>query len=192
MTHFDGHGNLSQVDFVTINGGPSGSEWRPGTGTYEVNPDCTGTAEIHFTDGQPTVNLRMVVVGGGRQVMNIVEGNATGATGIRSARNVRPTRDDRAPARWDPCPKRGSLVGRVRPGPRGPRSSDQNAGSRLGQPVRGAGRERLHARAAAVPAEDQDGDGDRTGGGRLPNSRMRSMPSALGIEVGEHDVRVER
>jgi hypothetical protein len=83
MTRFDGRGNLRQVDFVTVNGVPSGSDWRPATGTYEVNPDCTGTAEIHFTDGQPPLNLRMVVVDGGRQVMNIVEGNATGATGIR-------------------------------------------------------------------------------------------------------------
>jgi hypothetical protein len=83
MTHFDGHGNLSQVDFVTLNGAPAGSDWRPATGTYEVNPDCTGTAEIHFNDGEPPLNLRMVVVDGGRQVMNIVESNATGATGIK-------------------------------------------------------------------------------------------------------------
>jgi hypothetical protein len=83
MTSFDGHGNLSQVDFVTINGAPSGSDWRPGTGTYDVNPDCTGTAEIQFTDGQPPLHLRMVVVDGGRQVMNIVEGNPVAATGIR-------------------------------------------------------------------------------------------------------------
>jgi hypothetical protein len=83
MTHFDGHGNLSQVDFVTLNGVPSGSDWSPATGTYEVNPDCTGTAEIHFTDSRPTLNLRMVVVDGGRQIMNVVVGNATGATGIK-------------------------------------------------------------------------------------------------------------
>ena len=83
LKHFDGHGNLTQVDFVTLNGAPSGSDWRPATGTYEVNPDCTGTSEIRFNDGQPTLNLRFVVVDGGRQIMEIVEGNATGAMGIK-------------------------------------------------------------------------------------------------------------
>jgi hypothetical protein len=46
MTHFDGHGNLSQVDFVTLNGVAGGPDWRPATGTYEINADCTGTAQI--------------------------------------------------------------------------------------------------------------------------------------------------
>jgi hypothetical protein len=29
MTHFDGHGNLSQVDFTTRNGAPVTPDWRP-------------------------------------------------------------------------------------------------------------------------------------------------------------------
>jgi hypothetical protein len=83
MTHFDGHGSLSQVDFVTHNGVPVGSDWRPATGSYELNADCTGTAEIHFDDGSPSLNLRLVVVDGGRQVSTIVEGQPTGSTGIK-------------------------------------------------------------------------------------------------------------
>ena len=59
MTHFDGHGNLSQVDFVTLNG-VGGPDWRPATGTYEINPDCTGSAQI-IPVGAPPVNLRLVV-----------------------------------------------------------------------------------------------------------------------------------
>jgi hypothetical protein len=54
MTHFDGAGRLTQVDFVMSNGAP-----LPGPadatlfhideeGTYQVNPDCTGSAVIHF------------------------------------------------------------------------------------------------------------------------------------------------
>src|SRR4026209_622830 len=42
MTHFDGEGNLSQVDFTTRNGVPVSSDWRPAAGTYEINSDCTG------------------------------------------------------------------------------------------------------------------------------------------------------
>src|SRR5262245_26164666 len=82
MTHFDGHGNLSQVDFTTRNGVPLGADWRPAVGTYEINADCTGTAQIIPSDGSPTLNLRLVVVDRGREVRTIVVGNATGSVGI--------------------------------------------------------------------------------------------------------------
>jgi len=83
MQHFDGQGNFSQVDFITLNGTPEGSDWRPATGTYEVNPDCTGTQVINFNDGTPSLHLRLLVVDGGRQVMGLVEGIATSSIGIR-------------------------------------------------------------------------------------------------------------
>jgi hypothetical protein len=83
MTNFDGHGNLSQLDFATINGIPGWPDWRPATGTYALNPDCTGTAEITPSDGSPTLHLRLVVVDRGREIRTIVEGNATGSTGIK-------------------------------------------------------------------------------------------------------------
>jgi hypothetical protein len=83
MTHFDGRGGLSQVDFVTNNGVPAGTDWRPATGSYDLDANCTGTAEISFTDGSPTLHLRLVVVRGGREIRTIVEGSATGSTGIR-------------------------------------------------------------------------------------------------------------
>jgi hypothetical protein len=83
MTHFDGDGNLSQVDFATSNGVPSWPDWRPATGTYDLNADCTGTAEIVPSDGSPALHLRLVVVDRGRQVRTIVVGNPTGSTGIK-------------------------------------------------------------------------------------------------------------
>ena len=83
MREFDGRGNLSQVDFTTINGAPAGTEWRSGSGTYELNPDCTGTMEIIQTDGSPTLRLRLVVADHGRTTYDISEGNSTGATGTR-------------------------------------------------------------------------------------------------------------
>jgi hypothetical protein len=82
MTHFDGHGNLDQVDFTTLNGAAVGTDWRPATGTYEVNADCTGRAQI-LPAGAPPLNLRLVVGDRGRQVFTIVIGNATGGTGTR-------------------------------------------------------------------------------------------------------------
>jgi hypothetical protein len=83
MTHFDGDGDLSQVDFTTINGIPTGTDWRPATGTYDINPDCTGTAQLNFTDGSPSLHLRLVVVDDGQEVRTIVQGNATGSVGIK-------------------------------------------------------------------------------------------------------------
>lgn len=83
MTSFDGDGNLSQVDFATRNGVPLMPDWRPGVGTYQINADCTGTAQIIPGDGSPALNLRLVVVDRGREVRTIVVGNATGSVGIR-------------------------------------------------------------------------------------------------------------
>jgi hypothetical protein len=83
MTHFDGRGNLSQIDFTTLNGVPRGTEWRPGTGTYELEHDCTGTAVIEQSDGSPTLHLRLIVIDGGRQVHTVVEGNPTGSVGTK-------------------------------------------------------------------------------------------------------------
>jgi hypothetical protein len=83
MTHFDGHGNLSQVDFTTRNGAALTADWRPAVGTYALNADCTGTAQIVPSDGSPALNLRLVVVDRGREVRTIVVGNATGSVGIR-------------------------------------------------------------------------------------------------------------
>jgi len=83
MTHFDGEGNLTQVDFSTINGVPRSQNWRPVVGTYSVNGNCTGTAKLIPSDGSPSINLRLIVVRNGREIDAIVEGNATGSIGIR-------------------------------------------------------------------------------------------------------------
>jgi hypothetical protein len=83
MTEFDGRGNLTQVDFTTINGAAVGSDWRPGTGSYDVNSDCTGTMQVIQSDGSPTLNLMMVVADRGRTVHNTVIGSATGAIGTK-------------------------------------------------------------------------------------------------------------
>ena len=83
MTHFDGEGNLRQVDHVVVNGVPPTIEWSPGSGPYTVNPDCTGTAQINFTDGRPPVNLHLVVVRQGREIHTVVDANAATSIGIK-------------------------------------------------------------------------------------------------------------
>lgn len=83
MTHFDGAGNLTQVDFATRDGAPLSTDWRPATGSYQVNPDCTGSAEIFPVDRSPVLRLRLVVFDRGNQVRTVVVGNATGSLGVR-------------------------------------------------------------------------------------------------------------
>jgi hypothetical protein len=81
MQHYDGHGNITQVDHVVINGMPPAQEWTPGTGTYTVNPDCTGAATLHTPQG--TVDLHFVVVNNGKQINQVVDANAVTAVGLR-------------------------------------------------------------------------------------------------------------
>jgi hypothetical protein len=83
-THFDGAGSLTQVDFV-VHGGNVPPGWRPGTGTYSVDPDCTGSAVITPSSG-PILNLRFVVLRNGKEIRTVVENpnyqiNSTGVRG---------------------------------------------------------------------------------------------------------------
>ncbi|WP_035348412.1 hypothetical protein [Edaphobacter aggregans] len=82
LQHYDGNGNITQVDHVVIGGMVPPEEWRPGTGTYTVNPDCTGKATLFpgGTSGPPLV-LFFVIVKHGEMIRQVVDGNATIATG---------------------------------------------------------------------------------------------------------------
>ena len=79
---YDGDGHLTQVDHVVIDGAPPSEAWRPGTGTYSVNADCTGTATITIASSQaPPLVVYFVVTKEGREIRQVVEGNAIVATG---------------------------------------------------------------------------------------------------------------
>ena len=85
LAFYDGQGHLTQVDHVLLNGNPPSVQWRPATGTYTLNRDCTGTEEIDFTDGTPSLHLSIVVVGRGREIHQVVDdpGIATTAVGTK-------------------------------------------------------------------------------------------------------------
>jgi hypothetical protein len=76
MAHYDGEGNLTLVDHIVINGVPPlpAEEWRPGSGTYAVNPDCTGSAVINTAN--PPIPLHFVVVNHGREIHEVVDADA--------------------------------------------------------------------------------------------------------------------
>lgn len=84
MTHFDGAGGLTQVDFVMSNGAPLAGPADLTTGfhiheqgTYKVNPDCTGSAVMHFpappnVSSGAEIDLMFVLGDRGRIIHTIV------------------------------------------------------------------------------------------------------------------------
>lgn len=58
-TTFDGNGNFVQVDAVAVNGNIP-VVWLPGTGSYNVDSDCTGTMTL-INPGQPPLHLAILV-----------------------------------------------------------------------------------------------------------------------------------
>jgi hypothetical protein len=84
MAHFDGKGNLTQVDHIVTNGMPPALEWTPGSGTYTVNPDCTGSAVIHTPSSfTGIINLHFVVDAEGKEIRQVVDENAVTAIARR-------------------------------------------------------------------------------------------------------------
>jgi hypothetical protein len=68
LTTFDGNGNFIQTD--NIHGQVTGFKTpdRPGSGTYTINADCTGTMVLH-NDGVPFgLILSIVVVDNGKEI----------------------------------------------------------------------------------------------------------------------------
>jgi hypothetical protein len=80
---FDGRGKLTQFDAVATNGNLAPG-WRPGTGSYSVNSDCTGS-QIIMVPGQPDLHLQFIVAQTGNTIHQVVTdpGFATTAEGER-------------------------------------------------------------------------------------------------------------
>ena len=104
-TNFDGAGNLTQDDFVMSSalGGPvpspdtdplSGFHTNE-TGTYTVNPDCTGNATIDFPNGV-VIKLMLVVYDAGTDIHTVVasvtlpNGTSAGTPLLRSEAHREP------------------------------------------------------------------------------------------------------
>jgi hypothetical protein len=76
LVTFDGNGKLSSKDHVVINGVQPQDEWRDSTGTYTVNPNCTGKAQINFADGRTPPITYYFILTNFRQQLDVVVGNA--------------------------------------------------------------------------------------------------------------------
>ena len=83
LTHFDGHGNLQQIDSVTISGVQVADfSETPTKGTYTVYANCTGTFTLNFTGGRPTVTTWFVIVDNGNEIDTMVQGVPKGSPGV--------------------------------------------------------------------------------------------------------------
>src|SRR5882724_11244995 len=84
MQRYDGKGTFTQVDHIVFNGVPPAEEWTPGSGTYAVNPNCTGSAVINVP-GNPLspIILHFVLVRDGKEIHTVVEANAVTSIGIK-------------------------------------------------------------------------------------------------------------
>jgi hypothetical protein len=68
---FDGQGNFSQTD--NVKGSVSGiTPNRPGSGTYSVNSDCTGTYTINIKGAPAPIVTHFVIVDSGAEFKGVV------------------------------------------------------------------------------------------------------------------------
>ena len=67
---FDGYGKFVQYDAVAENGSQT-KGWRAGSGTYSVNPDCTGYQTI-VVAGLPDLHLQFIIAQTGNTIHQVV------------------------------------------------------------------------------------------------------------------------
>jgi len=84
LAHYDGKGNKTQLDHVVVNGQEPEEEWTPGSGTYTVNEDCTGSQEV-FVNGNLDSPIRshFIIANGGREIREVIDANAVTAIGAK-------------------------------------------------------------------------------------------------------------
>ena len=100
MTHYDGVGTFTQVDFALFNGvpGPGPTDpttgFRTGqTGTYTVYPDCTGSAKLDAPYFPAPVQLKFVLTHHGRTIHSVFLGQLGGPVTAWKLGSVRQQED---------------------------------------------------------------------------------------------------
>jgi hypothetical protein len=72
VRHYDGDGTFTQVNNEKGSVSGNGATDREGSGTYEVNEDCTGSHQLQPAGSPITVIDRFVIVDRGREVRSFV------------------------------------------------------------------------------------------------------------------------
>jgi hypothetical protein len=74
MEHYDGEGNVTFFDHVVVDGNPA--QEKEASGTYMVNPNCTGTFRVDTAPGLPPLEVYFVVVKRGTEIHGVTNGSA--------------------------------------------------------------------------------------------------------------------
>jgi len=83
MTTYDGKGNFKTMEHTVVNGQPLGAVWTPGSGTYTVNPNCTGASVANTPNSPVPLNLFFVVVRQGKEIHSVLDANALATVSIK-------------------------------------------------------------------------------------------------------------
>jgi hypothetical protein len=73
---FDGKGNLTGTEHVVVNGMSFNPGFDANSGTYSVNPDCTGTAIVNTPNSPVPLNLYFVIVDNGKEFREVLNTDA--------------------------------------------------------------------------------------------------------------------
>jgi hypothetical protein len=76
MNSYDGNGHLTWVEHTVIGGQVSNAGWLSASGTYTVNPDCTGTAVVDTPNSPVPLNFAFVVTDKGHEIRAVLDSNA--------------------------------------------------------------------------------------------------------------------
>ena len=75
-THFDGNGNVTSKEHVVLNGQSFSPGFDANDGTYQVNPDCTGTAVVNTPNNPVPLDLYFVIEDNGKEFRQVLNSNA--------------------------------------------------------------------------------------------------------------------
>ena len=76
---FDGNGDVSWLEHTIVGGAQQGADWTAASGTYTVNPDCTGMMVVITPNSPVPLNIFFSLVQHGKQFYSVVNGNAISA-----------------------------------------------------------------------------------------------------------------
>lgn len=75
-THFDGNGNVTSKEHVVVNGTSFSPGFDANDGTYQVNPDCTGTAVVNTPNSPVPLDLYFVIDDNGKEFRQVLNADA--------------------------------------------------------------------------------------------------------------------
>jgi hypothetical protein len=76
---------MTQIDHYVVNGVPATPPdvpWPASSGTYTVNPDCTGKMILNVKGFPPFVSY-FVIARGGKEIRTVLDANLVSSVGIK-------------------------------------------------------------------------------------------------------------